>query len=105
MLTIEDVRAVPLFSALPDAELDRLAKTSADLHLGAGEFAVHEGGERALYAVLSGQIEVVKLIDGIEKTFACGDVRLSPVKRVAAAVEEGGMAIAFVHKYPQQAGQ
>lgn len=68
MLTIEDVRAVPLFSALAEAELDRLARTSADLHLGAGEFAVHEGGERALYAVLSGKIEVVKLIDGIEKT-------------------------------------
>ena len=31
--------------------------------------------------------------------FACGDVRYSPVKRVAAAVGEGGMAIAFVHQY------
>jgi thioredoxin reductase (NADPH) len=31
--------------------------------------------------------------------FACGDVRLSPVKRVAAAVGEGSMAIAFVHRY------
>jgi thioredoxin reductase (NADPH) len=31
--------------------------------------------------------------------FACGDVRLSPAKRVAAAVGEGSMAIAFVHQY------
>ncbi len=31
--------------------------------------------------------------------FACGDVRRSPVKRVAAAVGEGSMAIAFVHQY------
>jgi thioredoxin reductase (NADPH) len=31
--------------------------------------------------------------------FACGDVRLSPVKRVASAVGEGSMAIAFVHQY------
>ena len=31
--------------------------------------------------------------------FACGDVRLGPVKRVAAAVGEGSMAIAFVHHY------
>jgi thioredoxin reductase (NADPH) len=31
--------------------------------------------------------------------FACGDVRNSPVKRVAAAVGEGSMAIAFVHQY------
>jgi thioredoxin reductase (NADPH) len=35
--------------------------------------------------------------------FACGDVRLSPVKRVASAVGEGSMAIAFVHRYLQQA--
>jgi thioredoxin reductase (NADPH) len=34
--------------------------------------------------------------------FACGDVRLGPVKRVASAVGEGSMAIAFVHKYLQQ---
>jgi thioredoxin reductase (NADPH) len=35
--------------------------------------------------------------------FACGDVRLSPVKRVAAAVGEGSMAIAFVHQYLRDA--
>jgi thioredoxin reductase (NADPH) len=34
--------------------------------------------------------------------FACGDVRFSPVKRVAAAVGEGSMAIAFVHQYVKQ---
>jgi thioredoxin reductase (NADPH) len=31
--------------------------------------------------------------------FACGDVRSSPIKRVAAAVGDGSMAIAFVHQY------
>ena len=36
--------------------------------------------------------------------FACGDVRLSPVKRVASAVGEGSMAIAFVHQYLQHEG-
>jgi len=67
MLTIDDVAAVPLFSGLPAVELERLARTSADLHLSPGEFAVPEGGERALFAVLSGKIEVVKTIDGIER--------------------------------------
>ncbi len=37
--------------------------------------------------------------------FACGDVRLSPVKRVASAVGEGSMAIAFVHQYLANEGQ
>jgi thioredoxin reductase (NADPH) len=36
--------------------------------------------------------------------FACGDVRLGPVKRVAAAVGEGSMAIAFVHQYLREDG-
>ncbi|HEX6701293.1 MAG TPA: NAD(P)/FAD-dependent oxidoreductase, partial [Gaiellaceae bacterium] len=35
--------------------------------------------------------------------FASGDVRFSPVKRVAAAVGEGSMAIAFVHQYLKEA--
>jgi thioredoxin reductase (NADPH) len=35
--------------------------------------------------------------------FACGDVRFAPVKRVAAAVGEGSMAIAFVHQYLKHA--
>ena len=36
--------------------------------------------------------------------FACGDVRSGPVKRVAAAVGEGSMAIAFVHQYLREPG-
>lgn len=67
MLTIDDIRSIPLFSTLAPAGLERLARTSADLHLGAGEFAVHEGGDRALYAVLTGKVEVVKLFDGVER--------------------------------------
>jgi thioredoxin reductase (NADPH) len=36
--------------------------------------------------------------------FACGDVRYGPVKRVAAAVGEGSMSIAFVHQFLKEAG-
>ena len=39
----------------------------------------------------------------IPGVFACGDVRSGPVKRVAAAVGEGSMAIAFVHQYLKDA--
>ncbi len=68
MLTVDDIRQVPLFSTLGMADLERLARSSADLSLGAGEFAVHEGGERALFVVLAGRIEVIKTIDGMERT-------------------------------------
>lgn len=68
MLNLDEVRGVPLFANLPDVDLERLVRTAADLHLAAGEYAVHEGGERALYAVLNGRLEVVKLINGVERT-------------------------------------
>jgi thioredoxin reductase (NADPH) len=69
MLTIDDVRAIPLFSTLAQSELERLAQTSGDLRLAAGEYAAHEGAdERVLFAVLSGKLEVVKLFDGVERT-------------------------------------
>jgi thioredoxin reductase (NADPH) len=67
MLTVDDVLTVPLFSSLATTELQRLAQTSADMHLSAGEIAVPEGGERTLFAVLAGRIEVFKTIDGIER--------------------------------------
>src|SRR5262245_14024067 len=68
MLTVNEVASIPIFSTLPAAELERLARTSADLQLSAGEYAVHEGGERALFAVLLGKLEVVKTDDGVERT-------------------------------------
>jgi thioredoxin reductase (NADPH) len=68
MFTTDELRAIPIFSAIPEADLERLAKSAADIQLGAGEFAVHEGDERAFYAVISGKMEVVKLIDGVART-------------------------------------
>ncbi len=69
MLTIEEVRSIPLFSALACKELELLASTSADIRLQTGELIVHEGGtERALFAILEGKIEVLKSIDGVQRT-------------------------------------
>lgn len=68
MLTIDHIRAVPLFSTLSDPDLERLVNSCADMRLAPGEFAVHEGDERALYAVLEGKMEVVKRVDGVERT-------------------------------------
>lgn len=67
MLTVDEIRTVPLFSTLEASELERLAENAADIQLEPGDFAVHEGGERALFAVISGKIQVVKLVDGIER--------------------------------------
>jgi thioredoxin reductase (NADPH) len=67
MVTTDEIAEIPLFAALPAADRERLSRTSADIRLAAGEYAVHEGDVRALFAVLEGRIEVVKLVDGIER--------------------------------------
>ena len=67
MVSADDVARVPLFAGLSADEQERLARVAADVHLDAGEYAAHEGDERALYAVLEGSIEAVKLTDGVER--------------------------------------
>jgi thioredoxin reductase (NADPH) len=68
MLTAADVRAIALFASLSETELARVAQVAADIHLSPGEWAVAEGGERAIFGVLAGKIEVVKRVDGVERT-------------------------------------
>jgi len=68
MFTAEDIAAIPLFSGLPSSDHERVAQSAADVHLRPGEYAVHEGEERALFAVISGKIEVTKRMEGAEKS-------------------------------------
>ena len=65
MVTSDEIAAIPLFASLDEDDRARLAQACADIRLAEGEFAVHEGEERALFAVLDGRIEVVKVVDGI----------------------------------------
>ena len=67
MLTPEELRSIPLFADLAPDELAHLARESADIRLTAGEYAVHEDEERALFAVVAGRIEAVKHTDGVEQ--------------------------------------
>ncbi len=67
MISAEELKAIPFLASVASDDLARLAQAAGDLRLAAGEYAVHEGDERALFVVLSGRIEVTKLIDGIER--------------------------------------
>ncbi len=67
MVTADEIGQVGLFAALDPAQREQLSRVAADISLVAGEYAAHEGGERALFAVLAGRIEPVKLVDGIER--------------------------------------
>src|SRR5689334_2709598 len=67
MLTVEEVTRIPLFANLPPAEIERLARTAAEIRLAPREYTVHDGGDAALFAVVEGKIEVVKQFDGVER--------------------------------------
>jgi thioredoxin reductase (NADPH) len=67
MITLEDLPVIAAFASVPPEDMARLAQASGDVRLCAGDYAVHEGDERSLFVVLTGGIEVTKVIDGIER--------------------------------------
>ena len=67
MVTADEICAIEVFAALSPSTCERLSQVAADISLEPGEDAAPEGGERALFALLEGRIEAVKLVDGIER--------------------------------------
>ncbi len=67
MVTAEEIAGVAIFASLEPEERERLARVAEDVRLSPGEFAANEGEERALFALLEGRIEAVRLIDGIQR--------------------------------------
>ncbi|MCP4380354.1 MAG: FAD-dependent oxidoreductase [Hyphomicrobiales bacterium] len=67
MLTTTELGAISIFSTLSETALTDLSRGTADIHLNAGEYVVNEGDEPALYVVLSGAFDVLKVVDGIER--------------------------------------
>jgi thioredoxin reductase (NADPH) len=66
LVTAEEIAGVSIFADLDSADRERLARASADITLADGEYAANPGDERALFALLEGSIEAVKIEDGIE---------------------------------------
>src|SRR5215204_3345739 len=67
MVTADEIGSIAVFAGLSEADRERLARAAADITLAPGEYAAHEGADRALFAVLDGKIEAVKLVDGIPR--------------------------------------
>jgi thioredoxin reductase (NADPH) len=67
MVTADEIGRVKVFAGLDAGTRERVARMAADISLGPGEYAAHEGDERSLLGVLEGRIEAVKEVDGIER--------------------------------------
>jgi thioredoxin reductase (NADPH) len=64
MITVDEIRSVPLFAGLDEHVLSRIASRAADLHLRPGEWAVREGEAAAFFVLLAGRIEITKTVAG-----------------------------------------
>jgi thioredoxin reductase (NADPH) len=67
MVTADDVLGIAIFAELGLAERERLARAAADISLQPGEYAAHPGSDRALFGVLEGHVEAVRVEDGIAR--------------------------------------
>ena len=67
MVTADEIGRVTVFASLDEAGRERLALAAADITLMPGEYAANPGDDRALFAVLEGRVEPVRLADGVER--------------------------------------
>jgi thioredoxin reductase (NADPH) len=67
MVTADEIGAIEAFAPLGQAERERLARVAADISLMPGEYAAEEGAPRALFALIEGRIEAVRITDGVAR--------------------------------------
>ncbi len=67
MITADLLRAVPLLAAVPEAELNTIAGRAADIYLHDNEWLIQEGELPVFCIVLSGRLNVYKVVGGIER--------------------------------------
>ena len=67
MVTAEEIGRIAVFAARRRPSASGSAAPRPTSASTPGEYAAHEGDERALFAVLEGRIEAVKHVDGIER--------------------------------------
>ena len=67
MVTADEIAGIAIFAALDSAQRERLCRSAADISLAAGEYAAPQGSERALFGLLEGRIEVIQVVDGVER--------------------------------------
>lgn len=97
MFSRVELRALPLFSGLNDANLDFSIRHSADIRLLKGEYELHEGetfGELPLILNAPLAVSFRAVQDARAMRLEARDFQV-----VAAGAGEGSMAIAFVHQY------
>ena len=67
MITVSDLRKMPLFAGVPDDEASTVASRLADVRLRTGDWLVHEGEQPSFFLLLEGALEIYKVVHGQER--------------------------------------
>ena len=62
MITLDDLRDLPLFASLSDDDLRDVAAKAADVRVQAGKTFAHEGEEPSFWVLLAGTLEITKRV-------------------------------------------
>ena len=67
MVTVDELRSIPLFSTLPDDEAVTVASRLADVRLRTGDWLIHEGEQPSFFLLLEGSLELFKIVHGVTR--------------------------------------
>ncbi len=70
MISAAELTELPIFADLGADDLAFLARSVEDVRLVEGEYAGHEGEERALFVIVEGRTELTKVVHGVETVIA-----------------------------------
>jgi thioredoxin reductase (NADPH) len=76
MIQVDELKNIPIFGCLTDAQRQRLAQTVADVHVREGEWLIREGDPVSFFVLLEGELEVLKEYAGSDrfvKKYQLGD--------------------------------
>src|ERR1700712_4777818 len=77
MIQAEELKAVPIFACLTDAQRERIAQNAAELYVQTGEWLIHEGEPPWFFVLLEGCLEAEKEYAGarqpVTTKYAPGD--------------------------------
>ncbi len=68
MIQVEELKGIPIFDCLSDAQRARLAQTAADVYVREGEWLIREGEVPWFFVLLEGSLDVTKEFAGTERT-------------------------------------
>jgi len=98
-------RPLEMFPTLTPAQIARIARHGRKRQIARGEVLIEAGPDLSAEELHTAKWPLARapylLESSLPGIFAVGDVRSGNIKRVASAVGEGSIAVAFVHQVLQ----